>query len=532
MDRSLDALLAADDPDALAARRVRETLGDHPIVMLVYADENLASVQGIDRNRRLTDSVARVAGVQGVLSPAVLESLVARMRPLGARPALFQPRDKVARGFDNMFSGYTHSAQHNYAAVVAILQSPSNTDPEDGPPAPIEETVARLRANVAAWQLIVPDGSTLSLVGEPVLIEDAFDLIQQDGRSMAAWILVLLTSVIVLSLWDFRPAAVAVLVITLSVLITRATMTWMDIPLSLVSSILSAIVTIIAVTSTLHLGVATSRSFTGGDPSRSPHDAVMDGINATARPIFWTCATTAAGFAALTVSHIVPVAQFGWIVSIGALVVPIALMLIAPAIFCIPRLGEIFQAKKERTRRRLTDTPLQRICNSLATVSIRHRRKLGVASVLATMFAAAGLGRTEIESNFLKNFRPNSPIASAYDEVETKLGGAGVWDVILQVPQTIDRDTIKSIRDLQNKLRAISFDGKPALTKVLSLADADAVAKYAPLMKFVSPETRLGVMESAIPVFYRTLITEPISEEDPRLRTAANAWFPDHVAEQ
>lgn len=523
MDRSLDSLLATDDPDAVAVRRVRETLGDHPIVMLVYADDDLATVDGLERNRRLTEAVAKTPNVAGVLSTSVLESLVARMRPLGSKPALFQSSDKLARGFDRMFAGYTHSAEHHYAAVVAILRTPDDVVDRDEMIAPVEVTVSRLRSNLATWQTMVPVGSRLSLVGEPVLIEDAFDLIQNDGRLMAAWILVLLTSVIVISLWDFRPAVVAVLVITLSILFTRAAMTWMDIPLSLVSSILSAIVTIIAVTSTLHLGVATVRARRQMQPCQSPVEAVIAGIVTTSRPIFWTCATTAAGFVALTVSRIVPVAQFGWIVAIGAIAVPISLMLIAPAIFCIRPLGRFFGTESKPPRPQLVETPLQRLCKWLASVSVSHRKKLAVASVVATMLAAAGLGRTEIESNFLKNFREDSSIATAYDEVETKLGGAGVWDVIVPIPQQIDRETISSIRDLQTKLRAITFEGQPALTKVLSLADADLVAKEAPLMRYVSPETRLGLMQSAIPVFYQTLITNPMPTEDRSVGDSSNS---------
>lgn len=510
MDRSLGALLAADDPDALAARRAADTLGEHPIVMLVYADDELASVDGVARNARLTAAVQQTPGVAGVLSPSVLESLVARMRPLGPRPALFQRGDKLARGFDSMFAGYTHSAEHRYAAVVAILDSSTP---------PVEQTVARLKSSLDDWQSIVPETSSLSLVGEPVLIEDAFDLIQRDGELMAAWILALLTAVILISLWDFRPAVVAVLVILFSVLVTRAMMTWMGIPLSLVSSILSAIVAIIAVTSTLHLGVATARYKQNGDAipgqNESRHDAVIAGIAATAKPIFWTCATTAAGFAALTVSRIVPVAQFGWIVAIGAMLVPTGLVLIAPTMLCITPLGRKFDSRRERTRRDLSVIPLERFCRTIAFWAIDNRGKLAVASVVITMLAAAGLGRTEIESNFLKNFRDDSSIALAYDEVETKLGGAGVWDVILTVPSEIDRDTIDSIRDLQDKLRAIKINGQFALTKVLSLADADLVAKDAPLMRYVSPTTRLGVMQSAIPVFYQTLITES-SDDSPR----------------
>ena len=46
--------------------------------------------------------------------------------------------------------------------------------------------------------------SELSVVGEPVLIQDAFDLIERDGDRLALWTIVLLSSVLLITLMDLR----------------------------------------------------------------------------------------------------------------------------------------------------------------------------------------------------------------------------------------------------------------------------------------------------------------------------------------
>ena len=535
MDRSLTALLTPDDPDAVALRRVAQTLGDDPIVMLVYRDDELPTPAGIARNEFLTTAVSDIEGVRGVLSPAVLESIVARMRPLGRRPALFNRRDKVARGFDEMFAGYTHSATHRDAAVVAILQSD---------PAATDAAIETIKTSIDDWQKQLADlsGQTpavypISLVGQPVLVDDAFDLIDRDGRAMAAVILCLLTIVIVVCLLDFRPAATAVLVIAFAVITTRAILSIAGVPLSLVSSILSAILCIVAVTSTLHLGVAVDRLRRGGTIDRV--DALAAGLAAVWSPIVWTCGTTAAGFVALSVSEILPVRQFGCTVAIGAALVPPALLLIAPTLFTLTltppppverALLPVAAHPPNPSNSPVAPTnPLHRhtthLAQRIAAAAIQHRQPLFGLAAAATIITGVGLGRTEIESNFLRNFRDDSAIASDYETVERRLGGAGVWDVLVPIPDQLDRDTMRSLRGLQDDLRAIEIGGRPALTKVLSLADAERVAADAPLMRFVSPETRLNVMETAIPVFYQTLITEPPKDATDNTGARNNRWF-------
>ena len=537
-ERTVDAMLSPQHPAAVAVRRVRSSLGDAPIVMLVYDDAELASIDGIARNQTLTKAVAATSGVRGVLSPSVLESIVARMRPLGRRPALFQPRDKVAVGFNRMFASYTHAADHRHAAVVAIVESAS-----------IDRTLGQMRSQLDRWSTEI--GRPIRLIGEPVLIDDAFELIHRDGRRMAAFILIALTAVIFVTTRDWRPAAAAAGTISGAFILTRALLVWLDIPSSLVSSVLAAIVAVISVTSCLHLSLAAGEVHIDTDDRRYRIAVALDRVGMS---IVWTCATTAAGFAALAASEILPIEQFGAMVAIAACLVPVMGGMITPAVLSIgpltprrhgatvpdvaalePTTTPVPSAADDVPNRSAVQVPsrLSGLTVALTDASIRRRTPLMLCTVAATVVAMIGLGRSTVESNFLANFRADSEIVRDYGRFEKNFGGAGIWDVVVPVPPRLDRDTMNELRDLQTRLGSIRVDpfgnrigtrvDVPrfhSITKVLSLADADLVAKDAPLMRFVAPETRLGVMESAIPEFYRTLIT-PGAERD----RSSRRWF-------
>ena len=58
-------------------------------------------------------------------------------------------------------------------------------------------------------------------------------------------------------------------------------------------------------------------------------------------------------------------------------------------------------------------------------------------STICSAIASAGGWRLTVESDFTKNFRASSPVARSYDFVETNLGGAGVWDVLVPAPDRL-----------------------------------------------------------------------------------------------
>jgi uncharacterized protein len=509
-DRALLALFAPDDPAALAYRQSIDQLGNLPVIMLVYRDPDLASARGMNRNAQLTAKVESVAGVRGVLSPSILESVVTRLRPTGPRPALMDRSNVVSRGFFQVFSGYTHSKDRQYAAVAAIL------DPEK-----MRESVRSIRQLAEQWNQNL-DGalSEIQVVGEPVLLDDAFDLIERDGQRLALLVVALLGFVLLVTLRDLRVVAVSVLVILWSVVVTRAIMVTMGIPLSLVSSILTSIVAIIASTSALHWGVAAARYRRRG---HSSIEAAAKSLQELFSPILWTCITTAAGFLSLAVSRIVPVQHFGVMIAVATTSVLVSLLLIGPAIMALPWGDLQTRAFRDRKPSRLQRV-FQTFSRRLASLSIDWRWALLVVMSIVTVVTGYWMSGSTVESNFLNNFRSQSKISKAYRDVENHLGGAGVWDIVLQTPAELDKTFLAQVRAFESQLRKIRIPASDekgdtiGLSKVLSLADADRVATEAPLMRFVSPSTRLILMRTQIPTFYDALISEPNDQGNRSMR--------------
>jgi len=514
-ERSIASMFPADDPAYLAYRELQEQFGGNAVVMLVYQDSELTADAGVERNRIMTERVAAIPGIKGVLSPSVLNSAISKLQPLSIlnrAPTLFRKGNKIAEGLDELFAGYTHSQDHSHASVVAILE-----------PGYAPQTIEKLKEITSTLRNSRPTssvGSSLNaltssqavatnqavLVGEPVLVHDGFDLIEKDGAKLATTTVILLSVVVFLSLLDLRFVAMSTLLILWSTVVTQACMVFIGSNLSLVSTILTAIITVIAVTAVLHMGVRFRNSKNRGHDQKQ---AATESIAILLMPILWTCMTDAAGFAALSASQILPIREFGIMIAISAIAVCVAILLFSPALLMLPSIRIHHQLDKLQLR---FSRVLRRRCISIADASIRSPRKcLAVASIMAAI-AVIGMGRTETETSFLNNFAPDSEVVSAYQEVETQFGGAGVWDIILDAPAELNTSYLDQVRLLEEDLRTITINGE-GLTKVLSLADADQVASRSAVSALLSPSSRLSAMSVVMPVFFDALLSEPNGEQ-------------------
>jgi predicted RND superfamily exporter protein len=448
-DRSIDSMFAANDPLMEPYARLKRTFGGNEIVLAVYADEELfhPDGRGIRRVAEVSERLKAVEGVGDVLSiDQPLDDL-----------AIVEASSKADRT-KTLFEGYTHSADGRIAAVVCILQPESESEISR------RQVIEQMRQIMATLPEPLEPGM---LAGEPVMISDGFRYVEEDGTRLSVASTILLAGVILLCFRSLRWVIVPVVIVQLAVLLTRATLAWSDLQMSMVSSMLTAVVTVIGVATVIHVIV---RFREARRDDRSPRDALSHAGRLLAAPVFWSCSTTAAGFAALLVAEVNPVGDFGLMMAIGTLAVLVSVVLVLPG---LTLLGPYDPDPKRPWGEQL----LQRQLDLTVRLVRRRPKMLGLVILILVAAAASGMSRLELESDFTKNFRADSPIVRSYDFVETNLGGAGVWDVIVPGTEDPPWNELNCIRGFEDRLReevvVENADGStaPGLTKVLSRVD-------------------------------------------------------------
>ena len=412
-------------------------------------------------------------------------------KPMGE--AVVNPDHDLALSMRRLFEKYTHGSDGETVAVVCMLESESET------PVPRRETIEALRIIMNS----LPDGLSPGLLaGEPVLVADGFRYLEQDGRRLGIWSTILLAATILICFRSVRWVLISLAVVQFALLLTKAIMVWSQLRLTMVSSMLTALVTVVGVATVVHVIVRYREAIAAG---LSPRESLASSLSWCAAPVLWACLTDAVGFGSLLFARVGPVQDFGLMMTVGSLIVLLGVFLVIPGL-ALPG------ARHPDAVRPATDSrvgrALQRILNALR----RRPAAFGLASLAVSVLAMAGASRLQVETDFTKNFRAGSPVVQSYKHIENRLSGAGVFDVLLPAPSSLNWDYLRRVQKLERRLRAevTTPDGKPALTKVLSLSDAVVRLENVklPLVRAGLLRTALEGMRTRMPEFTAALYNE------------------------
>lgn len=443
LDRSIESMFAPDDPLLVPYHRLQRTFGEHEVVLAMYADEKLATPEGIARVKVVQEQLNKVPGVAATVS---LHDV-----PGGTSFEASELGDR----YREVFAGYTHNEDLTAAGIICLIERP-------------EAGKTARRVTLRGMRAIVAELPRGALVGEPVLIEEAFDLLEQDGRRLNTWctLLVMLTILVCFRspIWLLLPLAV----VQLTLALTDATLVLSGLELSMVSSMLGAIVTVVGVASVVHVLVHYLDERRDGHGRRR---ALFNTIDQLAAPVSVAIFTDAAGFAALMVSKVGPVHDFGLMMAIGSLLVLPSCILLTPGLVWLSDYREKPQTPSD-------ELVLGRWLNVLLNWSSTHIRWLAAGATVLVGVSLWGSNRLVHETDFTKNFRADSEINRAYGFVESEFGGAGVWDLMIPVtkengkrseqPPALGGKHYVEILKLEDVLQEES----PELAKAISLGDA------------------------------------------------------------
>ncbi|GIW94174.1 MAG: membrane protein [Pirellulaceae bacterium] len=478
-EHSIDSLFPPGDPIIQQFQEFERLFGDSQVVLVVYEDPELfaADGRGIRRVAQLQEELRTGTGIADLFSVATLDQILRRWGSGITRS------DPVAQKCRELFTGFTHNQAGTVAAIMCILDNQFIARYGRRP------IITFLREFVA--KKTNPHG-TMLLVGEPVMVSESFRLLENDANRLALVTTLLLGATILLTLRSIRWALIAMFTVQWTLVVTTGLLAALQMRLSMVSSMLSAVVTVVAVATVMHLAVGFERRRSLGLQAGEAWRRAWSELRS---PVAWACITDAAGFYALRVAGIGPVRDFGLMMAIGSLLVWLGVWLLVPALatFAV------------RSRPRASgEGPLVAALARLGYLSAQRAGWTCLVAMAITAAAIFGNARLEIESDFTKNFRPDSPIAQAYNYVEQNLGGAGALDIVFAAPAEIDNQFIQKVLSLEEKLRNMQDPehGGPAFSKVLSLADVAAAARQQRLLQLLPPRAVLEAVRLLAPKIY------------------------------
>ena len=452
-DQSIESFYAAGDPHLQSYLASQDAFGGDEFLFVGYPADDPTSEESLREIRHFADRLSAIEGIRPE-STQDLESALRNNRASGLLRVAMRLK-AVEQAILTLSKRMLISDDQSTVSILLRLQ------PESEASVPRAETLAEVR------RLAAEHSAETVVAGEPLQVFDMFQYVEQDAWTLGTATSVLLMLVILFFFRNPRWVILPMIVIHVTLIWTKGLLALTNLKLSMVSSILTSLVTIIGIATVMHITL-TFRKFRLGMDNVT---ALQETIRRLKMPIFWTCATTAVGFASLLASSVVPVRSFALMMSLATLLVAVVCLLVLPS-------GVLLGRAQLDPNPPLGEQQTVAVLRRIGRLSLRNGVFVLTVACVLTLGLGWGLADLQVETDFSKNFRSHSPISQALEFFEQRMGGVGSWEVGFGAPEELNEEFLDKIRDVADRLRALQLDHGTRLTKVIAITDGlDLVPK-------------------------------------------------------
>lgn len=272
----------------------------------------------------------------------------------------------------------------------------------------------------------------LHLGGADMIADDMVEFVKYDLKTFGFMIVILLTVVLYLLLKKIRWVVIALFICSVSLVITSGLLALFGLEITIVSSNFISLQLIMNMSLVVHLIIKYKELYTK-NKNALQKDLVLNTVLSMAKPSFFVVITTMAGFSSLVVSNILPIINFGWMMSLGILISLITTFILFPIVL------NLF-TKSEEKNSNSNDKPFT---SKIAHISYTYKKTILSITFLVIVFAITGANKLRVENSFIDYFKQDTEIYQGMALIDKKLGGTTPFDVILTFKE--NSDDIKSI---------------------------------------------------------------------------------------
>jgi predicted RND superfamily exporter protein len=194
---------------------------------------------------------------------------------------------------------------------------------------------------------------------------------------------------------------------------------------TVISSNFISLQLIITMAITIHL-IVRYRELCIKNPDAEQRELVFDTVKLMGKPCLYAALTTIAGFGSLLLCDILPVINFGWMMSAGIMVSLVMTFLLFPSVSMLMPKDTLSSNRKSQ----FSLVPL------LAKFTEAHGTMILVISGIALILGAVGISRLTVENSFIDYFKHTTEIYQGMKVVDQELGGTTPLDVIVDLEKS------------------------------------------------------------------------------------------------
>ncbi|MBF0102065.1 MAG: MMPL family transporter [Desulfobacterales bacterium] len=279
--------------------------------------------------------------------------------------------------------------------------------------------IAEVRKIIATYR----NDAEIFLGGVQMIADDMITFVKNDLQGFGTivfLIVVLALSIIFKRLrWIILPVACCIF----STLCMMGFLGIFDWRVTVISSNFISLQLIYTISLVVHL-IMRYHELLSQNPSADKKTLILETVYSKFSPSLYSVLTTIAGFSSLIFSGILPVINFGWMMSAGVISSMIIIFLIFPTVVMI--------LKKEK--------PLVMIGSSkqsyslfFAKLTIHHGTAILIITIIASILITIGISRLFVENSFIDYFRQRTEIYQGMKFIDQNLGGTTPFDLTVDL---------------------------------------------------------------------------------------------------
>ncbi|MCG3129926.1 MAG: hypothetical protein FLDDKLPJ_00664 [Phycisphaerae bacterium] len=463
-DYRLEAFIASRDEHYLTFRSTLEEFTSNELALVAMRTDDALSPASLAIVAGMVERLENVPSVQQV---GAWTQIPGWLRRLAAEPLIRHP----------LVDGNLLSRDRRTATIVLQMSGEGAGGAASDPARNGEhrrEVVGRLKSIVEDARRNHPEAEFI-LAGPYVTLIDMYAAVDRDlvRFSLAAFALLGATLAVVLR--GVLPLAATVGAGLATLACTLGLAAALGLNTSLVVQMLVILIVVLTVGNGVQLAAdyeacRSEAESAGGGVEGRPTAALRRMLKRMTMPCAAAMITTMAGFASVCVSRLTPVRTFGALMALG---------LGIGLVFSVVLSGLLARRKDVRSDTAL-DARVRRGLIAAAERSIAHPRALVGGFIIVVAASSAGAARLRFESDFVRNFRPDSEVRRSYEFIERNLTPLGAVDVVIRRDDGGGMMTVDALR----RARAFAEDAVAAhpnvIRKAMTPADLLDVVPGAP----------------------------------------------------
>ncbi len=277
------------------------------------------------------------------------------------------------------------------------------------------------------------------LGGVNMIADDMISFIRDDLKIYGSALIGLLILILYVVFRQARYVIIPISISALSVVVTAGLLGLFGWEVTVISSNFISIQLIMTMSLAIHLCVR-YRELLNQKKDSSHKEIVLETILSMFLPCLFVVITTITGFGSLAISNILPVMNFGWMMSAGVAISFIITFLVFPSAMELLKKQPVYLGFEKHIK----------LTRQLGNIATKYRVSIVLSSVALLLFNAAGANRLIVENSFINYFKSDSEIYQGMKVIDTSLGGTTPLDIVIDFPDDEENDIRQAENELSN----------------------------------------------------------------------------------